>query len=242
MSLQFVIQAFKRSNCSCVFLHIRFKWFQNHLLARVHRVFGTDLTISLRRHGLTFGSVDPGHRQSIVYVFIFLEIIPEFYYSTDFVSSDIVSSELSSGMSGKTLLYSQHHELPVYLDESLSLYNPRPANISAWKNVWKSRCWWQTHPFRFGIFWQFPLLTSESIKLENLRNFCSILPNHFLFHNLNAFQIQTFYPDSKPRVRYFSETINKITDTLLNLILFTLMGSADEVYNWSIFKTGFQHI
>ena len=35
----------------------------------------------------------------------------------------------------------------------------------------------KTHPFRFGIFWQFPLLTSASIKLENLRNFCSIRPN-----------------------------------------------------------------
>ena len=39
---------------------------------------------------------------------------------------------------------------------------------------------WKTHPFRFGIFWQFPLLTSESIKLENLRNFCSIRPNEII--------------------------------------------------------------
>ena len=51
---------------------------------------------------------------------------------------------------------------------------------------------------------------------------------------------QTFYPDSKPRVRYVSEIVDKIADTLLNLILFALLGSADEVHYWSIFYLGFQ--
>ena len=53
----------------------------------------------------------------------------------------------------------------------------RPWCKNGIRKVWVT---WKTHPFRFGIFWQFPLLTSESIKLENLRNFCSIRPNEMI--------------------------------------------------------------
>ena len=56
----------------------------------------------------------------------------------------------------------------------------------------------------------------------------------------STFPLQTFYPDSKPRIWYFSELINKIADTLLNFILFALLGTTYEVYHWCIFFLGFQ--
>ena len=107
-----------------------------------------------------------------IFTLNFSKIIPVFYYSTGFLSSDIVSSEPSFGTSCKTLLYSQHHALPLFLDEFTPLVQKlhEKCDLVTWK----------THPFRFGIFWQFPLLTSESIKLENLRNFCSIRPNEII--------------------------------------------------------------